>query len=884
MCNRLPLLLAAVVLHAQAALAGPTVRTAPLPQWFKPFPLTLDEESQKPVPAGAAGLEYLVLDEQTDVATSANVHHVAYRVTADSCLSEGSQIDIGFDPEYQTLELHFLRLWRDGRPHDRLDLETVKTIQQERDLERLIYNGRLTALILMPDVRVGDVVEYAFTRRGRNPVLEGQFVDRVWRGWERPVRHQRYRLVGLSSRVIRARAVKTGAVTESVANAASPEWTWEEHDVAPHVHDEGTPSWFVNVPYVELSEFSSWGHVVRWALPLYAAHEAPEVRTTAARLTRQRGSAEDKVLALLDFVQRDVRYLGIELGPGSHQPRLPEQVLDRRFGDCKDKARLLCALLREIRVQADPVLVHSSRMGTISSDLPGPYSFNHVIVRVRIAGRDYWVDPTASSQRGRLESRGPTTASLGLVVAPGSQGLTRIPAERGSLPRVMVEETYDQRRYEDPARFVVVYRFLGEAADRQRSYLNGSTIEEVSRAYLSYFKDRYPDLVEKSPPRWADDESVNVVRLELRYELPRPWLPLPGRKNAFEADFTPRDLVVRMRQPPSLARKSPLSLDYPDSLNVTTTINLPDEWGFEPSEHRMDTSFVRFQARTQARGSTVRFSYDWDSIVDNVSPGKLSAYVADLESVRTMTASVLTRDPDAARFALNWVNAGLGLGTIVVGGWVAVRTYRRPSEVASRPTPPPGGILTLFPAEPPATPAPEAPEAVTGEAPVTSSPETTPPSSSAAAAGLPLGGWLVLPALNLIVRPWTVLYPMVTNAGVYFDRRVWAAYTTPGSPDYSPGLAALLAYEVFANVGLLVLGLFAAFLFFGRRREAPRVMIGLFAASLLTMAIDFTATFFVPGANVDAQTAKDMSRTAVGALIWIPYFLVSQRVRDTFVR
>ena len=883
MYYRLPLLFAAVVLHAQAGFAAWNVRSGPLPGWYKPYPLSLAEESRKPIAESTAGLEYLVVDEQVDMATSASTRHVAYRVTGDSCLSEGSQVSIDFDPEYETIEFHFLRLWREGQPHDRLDLQALKTIQQERDLERLIYNGRLTALVLMPDVRVGDAVEYAFTRRGANPVLAGKFVDRVLTGWSRGVRHQRYRLIGPPVRPIHARAVGAHILKESTSTSPETARIWEAHDLPPHAIDERAPGWFVSLPYLELSEFSSWAEVARWAILLYAVREpAPEVGATAVRLTRRAASGEEKVLALVDFVQRDIRYLGIELGSGSHQPRLPEHVLDRRFGDCKDKARLLCALLREIRVAAAPVLVHSYRHGTISSDLPSPSSFNHVIVRVRLDGRDHWIDPTASSQRGRLANRGQTIESLGLVIAPESEGLTRIPPEPASLPRMLVEETFDQPKYEGPTRLVVVYRFLGEAADRARSYLKGSTTEEVSRNYLNYFKDQHPELIEKAAPRWSDDERENVVNLELRYELTHLWQPVPGRRNALVADFTPRDLAVRLRQPESMARQSPLSLTFPDSLNVTTTVNLPEAWAFEPTEHRMETSFLRFQARTFSRGSTVRLTHDWDSLIDNVPPGKLAEYLADLESVRSMTNSVLTHDPDSARFALNWLTAGLALGTVVCGGWLAGYGYRRRPEP---PRFPPDAPLQLAPLAPSLL-RPEGQEDLPPEAIAWSPPEAPSPAPPEPPAGLALGGWLWLPGIGLFMRPWLILYPMVSNAATYFDRRIWALYTTPGSPDYSLGMAVLLAYDVVVNLGLVVLDVFAAFLFFKRRREAPRTMIALIAASLIVTVVGLGSAYFVPGTSAadHAQNAKGLWQNMIAALIWIPYFFTSRRVRETFVR
>ena len=61
--------------------------------------------------------------------------------------------------------------------------------------------------------------------------------------------------------------------------------------------------------------------------------------------------------AVLQLVQRDVRYLGIEVGPGSHAPTAPDKVYQRRFGDCKDKATLIITMLSALEIPAFPVLI-----------------------------------------------------------------------------------------------------------------------------------------------------------------------------------------------------------------------------------------------------------------------------------------------------------------------------------------------------------------------------------------------------------------------------------------------------------------------------------------------------------------------------------------------
>jgi len=91
--------------------------------------------------------------------------------------------------------VHHLRVIRDGQTEDRLKTTPVKVIQQERDLDRHMLNGELTALWVLEDIRVGDVVDYAYTQRGWNPALGRNYFSRVPTGWAVPVRSERFRLI-----------------------------------------------------------------------------------------------------------------------------------------------------------------------------------------------------------------------------------------------------------------------------------------------------------------------------------------------------------------------------------------------------------------------------------------------------------------------------------------------------------------------------------------------------------------------------------------------------------------------------------------------------------------------------------------------------------------
>ncbi len=109
-------------------------------------------------------------------------------------------------------------------------------------------------------------------------------------------------------------------------------------------------------------------------------------------------------------------------------------VFERRFGDCKDKAFLLVTVFRALGIPAFPVLVNTVTRQTVAEGQPAATAFDHAIVQATIDGRAYWLDATATYQRGPLSERYYPNYGYGLVVRPGTTTLTAIPPS-GACPR-----------------------------------------------------------------------------------------------------------------------------------------------------------------------------------------------------------------------------------------------------------------------------------------------------------------------------------------------------------------------------------------------------------------------------------------------------------------
>jgi hypothetical protein len=126
-----------------------------------------------------AAFQYLLTDHQFNIEDKSisGYTHVERRINENSALSAGAQVQIVFDPSYQDLAIHQIDILREGRRINKLDAKRVQLLQRETQLEERAYDGRVTASIVLDDLRVGDQVEYAYTLRGANPVFEGKFVQ-----------------------------------------------------------------------------------------------------------------------------------------------------------------------------------------------------------------------------------------------------------------------------------------------------------------------------------------------------------------------------------------------------------------------------------------------------------------------------------------------------------------------------------------------------------------------------------------------------------------------------------------------------------------------------------------------------------------------------------
>src|SRR5690606_24345355 len=139
-------------------------------------------------------------------------------------------------------------------------------------------------------------------------------------------------------------------------------------------------------------------------------------------------------------IQDDFRYLSVNLEVGGQIPSNPDDVIRRRYGDCKDLSLLLTYILRRLGVDPRPLLVHSHPGRALPDMLPSTCLFNHVIVEYSVEGQSYWVDPTFSQQGGGRQRAAPEYYHA-LPIQSGSGDLLPQPAVPKGRDNYMQHDT-----------------------------------------------------------------------------------------------------------------------------------------------------------------------------------------------------------------------------------------------------------------------------------------------------------------------------------------------------------------------------------------------------------------------------------------------------------
>lgn len=563
------------------------------------------------------------------------IEHV-FEPKSPSLIGEAGRFQINFNPEFQTMAIHRVELLRDGKWQNRLSPERISLARRESEFEQDLTDGSVTALIVLDDVRVDDVVRISYSTVGSNPILTGQIADWTTLSWRNPTLRSGLRVLYDPGTKFRVHRENTAIEPQVRRGADAVEVQVQARALPATVFEDSYPAWYQPYPVVQIAPERDWADVVTWALPLYPRHTAPFDDDLERRLAQWKAlpDPQARLTAALRAVQNDVRYFGIEIGDNSHRPNPPDLVWRRRYGDCKDKTYLLATLLNRMGIEAVPALVATDRGRAIGEFVPSASTFNHVIVRARIGGETVWVDPTIAQQGGDPRRFDLGDYGMALPVAEGVTALQTIERPREANSGVEVKERFAPSADGREVAFEVETLYTGASADYQRRNTLSERGEELARRYSEYYRKRYGEVEALGEPVIEDDPERNRLRIRERYRLASPFANESGGVRALEVYA--EALQTASTLPTALDRKGPLGYAPRGRYRHEVTVQLPERWKPTFVEERIDrTSHAfGFQRKVELGDRSVRLVYEMNVERNELPPERVAAHLQELRKVQ----------------------------------------------------------------------------------------------------------------------------------------------------------------------------------------------------------------------------------------------------------
>ncbi len=613
----------------------------PVPSWVEAVEIPKVVEI-RPVVERLADAQWLVGDTPV-------VHvHRAIMINDAASLTSAGQLTIAFVPQYQRVQLHYIHVLRDDKVEDRTTSSTIRFLERETGLEHGVYSGIVTISVLVNDLRIGDTIDFAFSQYGQNPVFGGKFVGSgVW-DQAYPTLLRRVVLNAPVERNINWRLVddtrsRPLAPIDSI-NGGMRRLEFVEKPAAEITLDRSAPSDFSSFRVLQFSEFSGWDDVARWARDLFQVEVAAddELQKVVDKLRGLPGR-EQQVAGALEFVQSEIRYFSVALGENSHRPTPPNVVLQRRYGDCKDKSLLLITLLKALGVDSEPVLLDALRRKNPAKLLPSPLDFDHAIVRAEVDGKVFYLDPTRLGQHGRLDRMGQSHEGAAvLVIAPDAKALTTIASpnayelarsdrtEVATLPKLAPDGSLQMRQI-----------FNGLGAELVRVTREHLPAGQFDRLFSADLEARYPGAKLSGEPRIDDDRVNNVLTIDGTFDVPGLAIERDGN---WIVRYAATNMLGALLPPPPASWTAPLRVGaFPLDAHYTFEAKFPDEVSaaFDPHSATVQDKLFTYTVTSSFRGNQYKMAIDLKTLADRVEPADLKKYGEDMRAVNDLARGII---------------------------------------------------------------------------------------------------------------------------------------------------------------------------------------------------------------------------------------------------
>lgn len=472
--------------------------------------------------------EYLVWDERIQISADHRVTRTerqVYRILSRDDIETRGSLAAAWTPWLEERPLMRARvITQDGLVHE-LDSSTI-TESSASNVQNQVYTDTRILTAPLPAIAIGSIVETEVITKEHTAFCPSGIVGRVV--WERFSKcHHLYTEVRADASIdLSLHGVGKSVPLKIQQDGNEKVWSLKQYQPDPiKVLWDYTPSDHTPMSFVTYCTGTSWADIAAYYDDMVnrqiADSELGNLPDQVKRTWRANHDEDDRrTLVTIAWAQimNSIRYTGIEFGVSAIQPARPIDTLRRRYGDCKDQACLMVAMLRQLDIEAYVALQNTQSLADAVADAPALNAFDHAIVYVPRQDdlKEMWIDMTASyTSFGELPVD--DQDRLTLVAAPTTDNLRRTSPSRSS-DNIRRHKTVYQLKTNGPSTATVTSSSTGIFASYLRSAYASQTRQQVRESLKEQYAEVYGD-AELSEIQYDNPNQPTAHEFTVQYQF-----------------------------------------------------------------------------------------------------------------------------------------------------------------------------------------------------------------------------------------------------------------------------------------------------------------------------------------------------------------------------
>jgi len=460
-------------------------------------------------------------------------------------VEDSSNILIEFNPQQHLLYIHKILVYRGEKLIvDKLLASDLQVLRREYKAEYSILSGAATLSIILPDIKINDIIEMSYSIVDVNLLNVKFFNEFIQLEYSVPVYQLHFALITDNTIKFQYKFLDKKCEIQQRKYLDKEIYTLSLENLLPKKIEKYIPYWYRLVSLLQVGIEKSWNDIAMQVADFYKPVniEAEALIDFIGEVKKDNCVTEEIILRALNFVFENIRYTANYKVTDYVKPTDPNITAKRLYGDCKDLTFLLLNILSHFEIKSYPVLVHTNYGKSLHEFLPAMNIFNHVILLIKLNQELYFIDATFRQDVDSLKRLYLPEYSYGLVCNKESAGLKEIKNSFPCSNQVSVLDEYEILSWE-ANKFILKTNIIleGRPALRLIQYIKSQSEQKLWESFHDFYskfliiEEVISNIINTS------ETSQNKISCMVQYRI--AMRAIAKKRNNYICEIIPADLL-----------------------------------------------------------------------------------------------------------------------------------------------------------------------------------------------------------------------------------------------------------------------------------------------------------------------------------------------------